>query len=722
MSSWFGSSSSSNLDEQVEKATASSLEDIALNLEISDIIRSKTVQPKDAMRSLKRRIGHVNPNVQLAALNLTDTCVKNGGNHFLVEIASREFMDNLLSLLRAPGAVNSDVRAKILELIQTWSSAFEGKPNLKYVGEVYHTLKSEGYNFPPPIKVSSTFVDSSAPPEWTDADICMRCRTAFTFTNRKHHCRNCGSVFCGSCSSKTLPLPHLGIVQAVRVCDGCHTKLTEKRHVHPSSKPHQVLHQAPAFHKPMPTASVQPRNARVEQDDDEDFRRALELSLEDAQKKGILKKEPVTERSSAVSHTSTKPNNQVKPPANDEEEDEELKAAIAASLRDMEEQKARSAWSNPARFTESAPKVAPVLRSDHELSPQEAENINLFSTLVDRLQTQPPGTILREPQIQELYESIGSLRPKLARTFGETMSKFEALDDMYGKLDTVIRYYNQMLEARLRNALGRHGMELPPQAATYPNSQSGNPYPTPINPPVNQPPIHDRASFDPHGYYTNQSDSGVNPSAPQPSESYYTNLSNPRGNANPPQPSEPPYAPPMTHDAPSTPHPRYYNNPSGPSPNPVSPQSPKPSHQALPTQHPSYYHNLPGPVSNPSAPQSPPEPQYPPQNMYDPSSTYYTNRSVSALSSGPPHSPETHFQPHLPLPQTQQPQSQQEQSYYPTLPTPQQQTPSAPPPQPLYPQQQIDQSAGGFYDAPPSQMQREREGPKAEPVPDLIQL
>ena len=77
---------------------------------------------------------------------MTDICIKNGGDHFLAEIGSKEFVDNLTSILKIPN-LNVDVKAKILRLFQNWALAFEGKPSLSYVPQVFKDLKKEGMSF-----------------------------------------------------------------------------------------------------------------------------------------------------------------------------------------------------------------------------------------------------------------------------------------------------------------------------------------------------------------------------------------------------------------------------------------------------------------------------------------------------------------------------------------------------------------------------------------------
>ncbi|KAF3933757.1 hypothetical protein ABW19_dt0207932 [Dactylella cylindrospora] len=728
MSGWFGSNTAA-FDDQIEKATSSGLEDMAANLEICDLIRSKQILPKDAMRSLKKRLSNKNPNIQLSALQLIDACVKNGGSHFLQEIASREFIDNLISIINAPNQpINLDVKQRMLELIQAWAIAFEGQPALSYVNETYRSLKNDGYQFPPPPQqMSKTFVDSSAPPEWADSDVCMRCRTAFTMINRKHHCRNCGNVFCGTCSSKNLPLVHIGIPQPVRVCDGCYFKLTNKaaaapKPAHPATKPTST------------TSTMQPRNARVEDDSgfEADLRMALQKSLEEHQggkgTSGYVSQAQIKQEPKSISQPTKQPT--------EEEEDDELKAAIAASLADMEEQKKKSAWNNPYAAASAQPAAVSAARPDYELSPTEAENINLFSALVHKLQSQPPGTILREPGIQELYESIGKLRPKLARTFGETMSKYEALCDLHAKLSTVVRYYDKMLEDRLSYTYSRHGLgtttsytsrpsyaNVPQNAESFYGAQFSSPPPqaeTPYTRPQStyQMPPPQRQST----YQQTPQTQYAQPAQPATQESQKYNMY-------PSMPSQPPQQAPGGYPSlgsPPTQQALPYQTPqqtglangqTAPTPQPESqapsqtprgeyppsmypsmpPQTPRseyaaPSHQQIPQQAPAQTQAT--PESQPTAPQSYPQEQY---AQYAPQSQPTSQPSYPPTTqSQPSYPPQTQPQPSYP------PQTQTQPSY---PPQPQEQ-----PSQPLVQQQQQQ-----YWQYPPPQQQQPTEAPQTAP-------
>ena len=57
----------------------------------------------------------------------------------------------------------------------------------------------------------------------------MRCSSLFTVTNRRHHCRFCGFVVCGVCSTHDALLPDLGYAKPVRVCDCCFEYVKDAR-------------------------------------------------------------------------------------------------------------------------------------------------------------------------------------------------------------------------------------------------------------------------------------------------------------------------------------------------------------------------------------------------------------------------------------------------------------------------------------------------------------
>ncbi|XP_074586853.1 protein FREE1-like [Curcuma longa] len=57
---------------------------------------------------------------------------------------------------------------------------------------------------------------------------CTSCGSDFGAFNRRHHCRNCGDIFCDKCTKGRIALTADENAQPVRVCDGCMAEVTQR--------------------------------------------------------------------------------------------------------------------------------------------------------------------------------------------------------------------------------------------------------------------------------------------------------------------------------------------------------------------------------------------------------------------------------------------------------------------------------------------------------------
>jgi len=68
------------------------------------------------------------------------------------------------------------------------------------------------------------------PPIWVPdelASVCTACFSQFTLIRRRHHCRNCGGIYCNNCCNHYVPLVHYGFFKPVRVCRLCFSSLQQ---------------------------------------------------------------------------------------------------------------------------------------------------------------------------------------------------------------------------------------------------------------------------------------------------------------------------------------------------------------------------------------------------------------------------------------------------------------------------------------------------------------
>lgn len=521
--SWFGSADPvAQLDRKIEGASSESIPngelDVAIALEITDDIRSKKVQPTQAMRSLKKRLTKVytNPNLLTSTLKLCDMCVKNGGGHFLKAIDTREFVTYLVDVIfkvhydtKSLALHNDEAKVKIgteiLTLIQEWDAYLGDKvKDDSVIKKEFKNLKNQGYRFPPldPLikAVAANFVDSEAPPDWIDGKECMICYNAFSVVNRKHHCRACGGVFCQAHSSKTLSLVSLGILIPVRVCDDCY--LIHKKNAYSvTQKKLEVNLNGAANHS----------NTRADEDEqDEDLKKAIELSLKETQIQALY-------------NTASQDPPPVIASKNEDDLDEDLKAAIEASLADH---KAIQAASQPTGQLPSQPNArapepeldfylnlmpldinayaqapstqfsqygspaasnvqdasfqrapAPTVEASgpkkETLTEQDEENINLFVQLMNGVRGDrfKQANILHDRNLNELHAKVVRLKPKLNRSLRDAIEKYECFLEMNNKINSITRLYDQYLEDMLNNAYNKHSI-VPPNKHNY------SPYPT----------------------------------------------------------------------------------------------------------------------------------------------------------------------------------------------------------------------------------------------------
>ncbi|KAI0793793.1 hypothetical protein C8Q74DRAFT_1244809 [Fomes fomentarius] len=139
-------------DEIVAKTTDENLtsENWELILNLCDKVQEEGEQgARNVIAASLKRLTHRNPNVQLYTLTLVEALSKNCGLEIHREISSRAFTQGLEKLV-TDRTTHDRVRRRALNLVAIWSAEFENDTTLGLMEECYENLKNKGYKFETP--------------------------------------------------------------------------------------------------------------------------------------------------------------------------------------------------------------------------------------------------------------------------------------------------------------------------------------------------------------------------------------------------------------------------------------------------------------------------------------------------------------------------------------------------------------------------------------------
>lgn len=433
----------SQFEKSLDKATSHLLIELDWEnaLACCDSIRQGDTQPKIALALIKKKLISDNPHTVQHALMVLESMVKNCGAPLHEELTSDSFCETLHDL--AKGTKHENIKFKVLELLQTWHTAFKGNSRHQSLSNLYDLMKMEGFKFPA-IKENDAMFSITTAPKWSDGGHCHRCRAQFTLIQRKHHCRACGQVFCGACSSKTTTLPKLGIEKEVRVCDACYDSTnkssTSKSSAKDTGLPSEYLNSSLSQQKQAP-----PRNTEDELKEEEDLQLALALSESEAEAKKQKSKQ-----NTYTSYKETRPSEPAFNSAIKDEEEEVLNPELLKYLN-------RPLWESKATSNEKTRPTSPSAPSSVSSVPLQTNGTKTIKSLengyvnnelegfITRLRSQVEifinrmksnssrgRSIANDTSVQTLFMNITAMHSKLLlyiKEHDDSRLHFERLQD-----------------------------------------------------------------------------------------------------------------------------------------------------------------------------------------------------------------------------------------------------------------------------------------------------
>uniref|UniRef100_A0A8C1I4G6 Hepatocyte growth factor-regulated tyrosine kinase substrate n=1 Tax=Cyprinus carpio carpio TaxID=630221 RepID=A0A8C1I4G6_CYPCA len=395
-------------------------------LQICDLIRQGDTQAKYAVGAIKKKLNDKNPHVALYGLEVLESVVKNCGQTVHDEVASKQTMEELKELFKKQPEPN--VKNKILYLIQAWSHAFRNEPKYKVIQDTYQIMKVEGHVFPE-FKESDAMFAAERAPDWVDAEECHRCRVQFGVMTRKHHCRACGQIFCGKCSSKYSTIPKFGIEKEVRVCEPCFEILNKKAEGKAASTGQSELPPEYLTSPLSQQSQMPPKRDEAALQEEEELQLAIALSQSEAEEKERKKQKntysaypkvdptPVTSSAPPASTLYSSHMNSSAPSAEDVDPEKKAESCSALNVLHLSLQQQ---YQN-GESEENHEQFLKVLQ-------------NAVTTFLNRMKSNHMRgrSITNDSAVLSLFQSINNMHPQLLEILNQLDEKrlyYEGLQD-----------------------------------------------------------------------------------------------------------------------------------------------------------------------------------------------------------------------------------------------------------------------------------------------------